>query len=64
METYLKTLCVSKCLLIRDNVSYGLSYACSTRANYYFCDWLSLDLTEYDSFNLYNAKVKIFVSCL
>ena len=62
--TSLNTLWVSKWRLILESVSYGLSYACSTKANSSFCAWFNLDLTEYAYLSLSSARVNIFVSCL
>jgi len=49
---------------MRDSVSCGLSYACSTRASSSRCDWLRRPLTLYASLSFSSARTRSFVSCL
>lgn len=62
--TSLKARWVSRCLLILDRASWGLSYACSTRPSSSLCCWFSLTATVYCSFRRSRARMSSLVSCL
>lgn len=49
---------------MRESVSCGLSYACSTSASSSRWFWLSRPLTLYASLSFSSASTRSFVSCL
>jgi len=61
--TSLKALCVSKCRLMRDNASWGLSYACSMRPSSSLWDWFRrlFTLCKQQTVSLYNFNYCITI---
>ena len=64
MPTSLNARCVSRCRLMRDSASCGLSNACSIKPSSSRWLWFSLAAMEKFSFKRSSAKIKSLRSCL